>query len=233
MNIQFYTFSPNSTNNKALPQTKSKTGQPNFCAMKKSNFEGFDLVCVNRFKAPIEKFNSLENFHAWAKAKLTEKLKTQQYATNDYVITAERNDILQAWNAFLIKDKNFKNHPSLALIIADGITHNLNKTNKDIPLILYPKALTESIELIKRHLSEIKGYSFNFGKVYAENLRKIVTKDIAILTDTTETKWVKIPSADSDDENFDLNVEKVANELDRFYKVFMPRVKTIIANLKS
>jgi len=33
--------------------------------------------------------------------------------------------------------------------------------------------------------------------------------------------------------DFDLNVEKVANELDRFYKVFMPRVKKIIANLKS
>ena len=209
MNIQFYTFSPNSTNNKALPQTKSKTGQPNFCAMKKSNFEGFDLVCVNRFKAPIEKFNSLENFHAWAKAKLTEKLKTQQYATNDYVITAERNDILETWNAFFSKNESYKKNPALSLIIANGITHNLSKTNKDIPPILYPKALSETLEQIKQNLSEIKGYSFNFEKIYSGKLRNIVMKDVETIKNTNETKWIRIPSADNDDENFDLNVEKL------------------------
>ena len=209
MNIQFYTFSPNSTNNKALPQTKSKTGQPNFCAMKKSNFEGFDLVCVNRFKAPIEKFNSSEDLHKWAKDRLRKILQPNQYRTNDHIITAERTDILENWDSFFTRDKNYKNNPALSLIIADGITRNLSTTNKDIPPILYPKALSETLEQIKQNLSEIKGYSFNFEKIYSGKLRNIVMKDVETIKNTNETKWIKIPSADNDDENFDLNVEKL------------------------
>ena len=43
---------------------------PTFGAMKKSQFKGLDLICVNTFKAPIEKFNSNADLQSWAKNKL-------------------------------------------------------------------------------------------------------------------------------------------------------------------
>ena len=37
-----------------------------FGAMKKSEFEGIDLAVVQKFKAPIEKFNSNNDLQKWA-----------------------------------------------------------------------------------------------------------------------------------------------------------------------
>ena len=209
MQITLNTFSPNKRNSKTFHPYTNQAGEPNFCAMKKSAFKGFELECVNRFKAPIETFNSKKDLQKWAKDRLRKTLRAEQYKTNDHIISAERTDILEGWDSFFTRDKNYKNNPALSLIIADGITKNLSKTNKDIPPILYPKALLETLRQIRKNMSETKGYSFNFGKVYGENLRNIVTKDVETITNTDETKWVKIPSADNDDTNFDLNVEKL------------------------
>lgn len=209
MNITGYTYPTQSRNNKTFRPTIQRNGKQNFCALKKSALKSFDLECVNRFKAPIETFNSIEHLHKWATNKLKDTLKPAKYRAEDYVITAERIDILETWENFLTKDKDYKNNPTLSLIIADGITHNLSNTNKDIPPILYPKALLETIRQIRKNMSEIKGYSFNFEKTYTANLRKNVAKDINSITNSNETKWVKIPSADNDNANFDMNVEKL------------------------
>lgn len=40
-----------------------------FGAMKKKEFEGIDLAVVQKFKAPIEKFNSNIDLQNWAKEK--------------------------------------------------------------------------------------------------------------------------------------------------------------------
>ena len=37
----------------------------NFSSMKKSEFDGLDFFIVERFKAPIEKFNSHNDFQDW------------------------------------------------------------------------------------------------------------------------------------------------------------------------
>ena len=209
MNISFNTFSPNTRNSKTFRSQNPNKGKIVFGAMKKSAFKGFDLECVNRFKAPIETFNSIDNLHKWAKNKLRDTLKPAKYRVEDCVITAERMDILEAWGSFFTRDKAYKNNPTLSLIIADGITHNLNNTNKDIPPILYPKALIETVRQIRKNMSEVKGYSFNFEKIYSANLRKNVMKDVELVANSNETKWIKIPSADNDDKNFDMNVEKL------------------------
>ena len=50
-----------------------------FGAMKKKEFEGIDLAVVQKFKAPIEKFNSNIDLQNWAKEKaeaITEKTLT-------------------------------------------------------------------------------------------------------------------------------------------------------------
>ena len=47
--------------------------------MKKKEFEGIDLAVVQKFKAPIEKFNSNIDLQNWAKEKaeaITEKTLT-------------------------------------------------------------------------------------------------------------------------------------------------------------
>lgn len=209
MKISQNTFNPNTSNSKTFHPIKSKNGEVSFCALKKSAFRGFDLECVNRFKAPIETFNSVDELHKWAMTKLREKLNPEFHRANDHLITAERNDILDSWYNILMKDKSYKQNPTLSLIIADGITHDLSKTNKDIPPIFYPSALINTIRQIRKNIANVKGYSFNFNKIYSENLRKNVIKDVGAIANSDETKWIRIPSAGNDDVNFDLNVEKL------------------------
>ena len=52
------------------------TNNLSFEAMKKNQFKGADRLCVEKFKAPIEKFNSNEDLQNWAgkflQAKITQ-----------------------------------------------------------------------------------------------------------------------------------------------------------------
>lgn len=43
---------------------------PNFQAMKKSQFKGIDYAVVEKFKAPIEKFDVIADFQNWAKTQV-------------------------------------------------------------------------------------------------------------------------------------------------------------------
>ena len=51
-----------------------------FGAMKKSQFQLFDLAAVNAFKAPIEKFNSMSDFSQWVKTEIS-RLAQDVYAS--------------------------------------------------------------------------------------------------------------------------------------------------------
>jgi len=209
MKIYPYTYSLKTAPNETFRNNEPKSGHINFCAMKKNQFRGFELECVNRFKAPIEKFNSKEDLKIWATKLLDKKLDTNNYESSDIFVNAERNDILDSWKAFFSQDKNFKKNPAVSLIICEDLTKNLSSNNKDVPSILYPKILLQTLRQIRKNMAETKGYFFNFDKIYKQNLRSLITKDVETILSSKENKWVKIPSAVSDSENFDLNVEKL------------------------
>ena len=49
-----------------------------FTAMKKNEFKGIDLVVVNAFRAPVEKFNTNEDFQNWCSLK-TDEIKNKNF----------------------------------------------------------------------------------------------------------------------------------------------------------
>ena len=67
--------------NNSYQQSAPKTGRYNSClsplrydtvsfgALKKTQFDGLDYAAVEKFKAPIEKFNSNEDLQKWCKDK--------------------------------------------------------------------------------------------------------------------------------------------------------------------
>lgn len=210
MHILLNTFNLNNTQRNTFRDERNKFGQVNFCALKKSSFEGFDLECVNRFKAPIETFNSKEDFFSWVKKFLEQKFTLQQYKNHNETDTKERFDILWKWREYLTNDNNLYNrNSSLSLIIIDGITRMLTPKNREVPPILNPAVLSETVKQIGESALNKKGNFFNFDKIYRENLRKFITSDIETETGEVGTKWVKIPSKIHDETDFDLNVEKL------------------------
>ena len=48
-----------------------------FSSMKKTCFSGIDLITINKFKAPIEKFNSNDDFQKWCDDKLDKEYISQ------------------------------------------------------------------------------------------------------------------------------------------------------------
>ena len=68
MKVSFNTITPNYRNfdHKKHSISPFKYDTISFGAMKKNQFSGLDLYAVERFKAPIEKFNSNEDLQNWA-----------------------------------------------------------------------------------------------------------------------------------------------------------------------
>ena len=206
MKITTNTFSLNANPDKTFRDNSPNSGQLNFCAMKKSQFRGFEREFINRFKAPIEKFNSKDDFKNWAHSLLDAELECKKYQCDSSFVNLERNDIIDNWRFFLQNDRSFKENPALSLIIAKDIVKDLSPKNRDIPPILYPKVLIQALRQIRKNMARNKGYFFNFNKIYKENLRAQVVKDADTVIDTKNNQWVKSPSAESDFNNLDINV---------------------------
>ena len=66
-----------------------------FGAMKKSQFSGIELFCVNKYQAPIEKFKSHEDFNEWTEPKLDELLNNFLKSNN---VIIEINPITNNFN---------------------------------------------------------------------------------------------------------------------------------------
>lgn len=64
--------------------------------MKKNQFSGVDRLVVEKFAAPIEKFNTNEDFQIWCKERL-HNYSDKDFFSDDFQITAARNQILEDW----------------------------------------------------------------------------------------------------------------------------------------
>jgi len=180
--------------------------------MKKSQFNGWDLACVEKFKEiNIQKFNSRENLDDFAQKKLDEKYKLEQYHNGDIEDTKERLARIQCWIEYLTRENNiYDKKPVLSLIIFDSITKDVKPNNHEQPPLLNPGVLAQTVEQIETRLKEDKTYNFNFAKTYQNNLRMYeMSSDDDMDTGKTETTWIKIPSKIHDNKNFEKNVGKL------------------------
>jgi len=224
MNIQPYNLycqTASTTNNKpVLNSNKSSYSNPEirkkfyyiphapifFEALKKSKFQEMDLACVEKFKAPIEKFNSNDDLQDWSKEKLEEDYIHKDFGGRQKETQVSRKEMLKEWNNYVTGDKSIYK-PATALLIMSAITRDLKPNNDNLPPVLNKKILADTVHEVSKNLESNKKYLFDMNKIYRTNLRNFYTGDKS--EDVRGTKWVMIPSQKHDPEHFDKNVEKL------------------------
>lgn len=183
-----------------------------FCAMKKSQFEGIDLMMVNQLQAPIQKFNSNDDFQSYCQNILDKKyLGEKNFERLSYSLDGEANEhkkaILKDWiNYITIENKAYT--PAIQLMILSSITKNLNYKTNHLPPVLDKRKLADTIQEINNSAKTKKNYSCNFDKLYRNNLTKEIFQAESQI-DSNLNGWIKIPSKTHDPQNFEANVKKL------------------------
>ena len=175
-----------------------------FTAMKKSQFNGIDYAVVEKFKAPIEKFNTGSDLQEWARVKCDE-IVDADYGGRNIDVKYDRIAQLNDWQSYLTNPEIYS--PTEQLVILNGITRGLKPDNGTICPVYNQGILYETMDSIKDNLSKNKRYQFNFAQLYKTNLREMYAK--LGESDADSTKWVVIPSKKNDPENYRENLKKL------------------------
>lgn len=176
-----------------------------FGAMKKVQFDGVDFAVIEKFKAPIEKFNTNQDLQNWAKTK-TDEIKNKNFGGRQKETKIQRKAILKEWTDYVTKE-NIAYNNAAALLILTAITKNLAANNDKLPPVLNKGILADCIYEIDKNMKHDKKYNFDLNKMYETKLRLLFLEDTK--TGETDTKWVIIPSKKNDPANFEKNVEKL------------------------
>ena len=204
--------------NNSYQQSASKTGRYNSClsplrydtvsfgALKKTQFDGLDYAAVEKFKAPIEKFNSNEDLQKWCKDKVKSDILEKDFGGRQEETKIQRKAMLKEWTDYVIKDNDAYNNAT-ALIILSAVTKGLRPDNDKLPPVLNKGILADCMSEIDTNLKKDKKYAFDLNKMYQNKLQSFYLEDF----DTGEkgSKWVVIPSKKHDPENFAQNVDKL------------------------
>ena len=178
-----------------------------FGAMKKKQFEGVDFAVVEKFKAPIEKFNSNDDLQNWAGDKAN-AIANKNFGGRQNETKFQRKAILKEWTNYVFNENDaYKN--TTALLILNAITKDLEPDNDNIPPVLNKGVLADCIYEIDKNTKSDPKYRFDLNKMYQNKLRAFYMDDTDTNTGETATKWVVIPSKVHDPENFEANVEKL------------------------
>ncbi len=191
----------NSYNSNINPKNKPIS----FSAMKKAEFKGIDFAVVEKFKAPIEKFNLIQDFQNWA-GNLVQKIKTTDYHGRQEETINMRKNILFDWFQYVIEENQAYTN-AIKLIILSAITKNLGLDDDNLPPVLNKGVLADTVYELSNTLEQNKKTQFDFSKIYQNKLKNYYLNDLK--SDETETKWIIIPSQYNDSENFEANVEKL------------------------
>lgn len=178
-----------------------------FGTMKKKEFEGIDLAVVQKFKAPIEKFDLNVDLQNWA-GKKAKAIAAKDFGGRQAETKTQRNELLKEWSDYIFKENNAYKKTT-ALLILDAITKNLEPDNDNIPPVLNKGVLADCIYEIDKNIKTDPKYQFDLNKMYQNKLRAFYLDDIKTDTGESATKWVVIPSKEHDPENFEANVEKL------------------------
>lgn len=172
--------------------------------MKKSQFDGIAFAVVEKFKAPIEKFNSHADFEDWASDKFVSTYN-KNYGGRNINVLYQRQNMINQWNIELKKEKEYSFAEKF--LILNGITKNLKPNDETICPIFNKEILAKTINELKEELKINKNLGFDFGQRYKSNLRKMYAKSNE--ADNNTTKWLIIPSKENDPDNFAKNIEKL------------------------
>ena len=178
-----------------------------FGAMKKHKFEGIDLAVVEKFKAPIEKFNSNADLQNWAGEK-AKAIAEKDFGGRSQETQIQRKAMLKEWSDYVFNENDAYSNTT-ALLILNAVTKNLEQDNDNIPPVLNKGVLADCIYEIDKNTHNVPKYQFDLNKMYQNKLRAFYLDDIETDTGETATKWVVIPSKKHDPENFEANVGKL------------------------
>ena len=184
---------------------QSKAQNPNFTAMKKAQFQGLDLFAVERYKAPIEKFNTHNDLYDWAK-KMFDNIKSKSFTGRTPEGTIQRKAMLEEWFNY-VTDGNSAYNPIHKLLILTGITAGLKATNDNLPPILNKGVLADTIATLEEEVKITPKTKFNFNKVYETNLQNQCFEEFGMAE--SYTGWIEIPSNKEDPDNFEENVARL------------------------
>jgi len=176
-----------------------------FGAMKKTQFDGVNLAVVEKFKAPIGKFNSNDDLQNWASKQIKEIRKTD-FGGRQAETKIQRKAMLNEWTAYVLTENDAYNNAT-ALLILSAVTKDLKPDNDKLPPVLNKGVLADCISEIDKNIRADKKYQFDLNKMYETKLRALYLEDTN--TGETESKWIIIPSKDNDPENFEENVKKL------------------------
>lgn len=178
-----------------------------FGAMKKSAFKGIDLIVVQKFQAPIEKFNSNDDLQKWA-GEQAKAIADKNFGGRYEGTKIQRKLILKEWSDYIFNENDAYTNTA-ALFILNAITKDLKPDNDNIPPVLNKGVLADCIYEIDKNTKNDPKYQFDLNKMYQNKLRAFYMDDIETNTGETATKWVVIPSKEHDPYNFEANVEKL------------------------
>ena len=187
-----------------IQPTQQQNNRVNFSAMKKSQFKGIDFAVVEKFKAPIEKFDTISDLHKWAESKCN-RIVNADYGGRTIDVKFDRICQINDWDSYLNDPKLYSSTEQL--VILNGITRGLKPKNETICPVFNKQVLDKTLTGIKSELSKDKEYQFNFGQMYRTNLREMYSK--LGETDPDSTKWIVIPSKRNDPEHFEENIKKL------------------------
>lgn len=195
----------NLNNKQYLNLSPLKYDTVSFGAMKKSQFKGFDLHIIEKFKAPICNFNENSDLQNWAKEEV-QNIINKDFTGKSKKTGTRRNSVLKDWYKYVLKE-NEAYTPTMQLLILSSITKGLKADSDSLPPVLNKGVLADTMYEIQEKLEKNPKYDFNFDKLYRTKLANLYLQD----DDTCETgtKWVKIPSLKNDFINFRKNVKKL------------------------
>ncbi len=195
----------------------------------KSDLSGFDYFCNELFKFPLEKMSSMEDFSAMAREEVKKCLGAEYAAKMDRgdSIKNTRTKELKEWEKYLTQESpTCTKKPSIALVIAKGLTRNLKKSNKSLPTILNKGILEGTIKELDDRLSADKKVSFNFMEQYCTNLKAHYlekAKQEDFVDSDGDGFWVRItsePEIDTggqkpgeSDEDYDKRIDEIFDRL--------------------
>lgn len=182
-----------------------KSDVVSFSSMKKSQFDGFNLAVVEKYKAPIEKFKSIDDFNEWTNNEINKIIK-KEYPAKHYITTCKRESYLKEWIDHVKKESN-EYTPAIQLVIFDDITKDLKSTNEDIPPVLNKKLLSQSILELNQKFKKTPKSTFSFINLYNSKLKDYYMKKMNL--NEKSTQWLIIPSLKNDPENFEENVNAI------------------------
>jgi len=178
-----------------------------FGAMKKNQFSGIDLLVINKFKAPIEKFNTEDDLQDWCEEKVN-TITQKDYKGRQRETHLQRKAILKEWFDY-VQDENDAYTNAISLLIFDSITKGLEEKSDTLPPILSKGILAQTIDEIQNQIKQNPKTEVNFLKAYKLNLQKSMLNKENKDAGGNSTGWIKIPSYKNDPDNFDANVEKL------------------------